>query len=274
MSPGTGAVLVGVDGSPGATRAAVWAAGEAARRHRALRVLSVLPAHGVRSDFLADDAAEEARRAVPDLEVSPARCEGDPVEVLLEAGRDAEVLVVGRGGRGAVAERLLGSVATEVAARGVCPTVVVPGAPAATGPIVVGVDGTPSSEAAIGFAVAAADRDGVPLVAVHVWRDLLDDPEWPTMVEDDPEEDATPEEELLAERLAGWRARYPDVEVVRRLPEGRPARTLVDLSAGAGLLVVGTRGRRGLAAAVGSVGRAVLARAHCPVAVVPPCPSG
>lgn len=266
-------VVVGADGSPGSARAVVWAARDAVRRRRPLRLVTVLPAHGVYSEFLATDAAAEARRAAPDVVASTLVLDGDPVDALLEAGRDAELLVVGHRGRRALAGLFLGSVSGAVAERSVCPTVVVRGARPASlhDPVIVGVDGTPAGEAAVGFAFAAADRDGVPLVAVHVWHDEPDDPEWSSPFEVDPASvPDIPESELLAERLAGWGGRYPDVDVVRFLPRGRPAHALVEQSARARLLVVGSRERHGLGRIVGSVGGAVLRQAHCPVAVVPP----
>jgi nucleotide-binding universal stress UspA family protein len=239
--------------------------------------VAVLPAHGVQSAFLATDAAEEARRAVPELAVSADVLRGDPVDALLDAGLGAEVLVVGSRGRGAVAGLVLGSVSSAVAARAACPTVVVRGtrAPATHDPVIVGIDGTRSGETAVGFAFAAADRDGVPLVAVHVWQDLHDDPEWWSMLDDDvsPSAEETPdlpEAELLAERLAGWSSKFPDVDVLRVMPEGWPVSALVARSDHARLLVVGSHRRRGLERIVGSVGQAVLRRASCPVAVVPP----
>jgi nucleotide-binding universal stress UspA family protein len=260
-------VVVGVDGSPDATRAVVWAAEEAARRRRPLRLLSALPAHGVHSAFLVADAAEEAQRVVPGVAVSTAVVDSAPVAALLEAARDAGLLVVGSRGLGPLRGLLLGSVSAAVIENSACPTVVVRGSriPTASDPVVVGVDGTPATDAAVGFAFATADREGVPLVAVHVRRDVLEDPEWWSMREDDGD---VPQAELLAERLAGWCSEYPDAEVVRHLPVGHPIRALVDMSSRARLLVVGSHRRRGLDR-LGSVGRAVLYRAHCPVAVVP-----
>lgn len=273
-------VVVGVDGSPDAARAVAWATVEAMRRRRPLQVLAVLPAHGVSSAFLASDAADEARRAVPELAVSADVRRGDPLEALLEAGRDAELLVVGSRGRGTIGSLVLGSVSAALAARAGCPTVVVRGTrvPAPDDPVVVGIDGTRSGEAAVGYAFAAADREGVPLVAVHVWQDVHD-PELGSMLDDDVSPPAAegmpdlPEAELLAERLAGWSSKFPDVEVLRVLPEGWPVPTLAAHSGEARLLVVGSHRRRGLERVLGSVGQAVLRRAHCPVAVVPPSTS-
>jgi nucleotide-binding universal stress UspA family protein len=76
---------------------------------------------------------------------------------------------------------------------------------------------------------------------------------------------------VLAERLAGWGEKYPDVRVQRVVTRDRPARALVDESRRAQLVVVGSRGRGAAAGLLlGSVSHAVLYRAHCSVAVVRP----
>ena len=64
---------------------------------------------------------------------------------------------------------------------------------------------------------------------------------------------------LLAESLAGWSERYPDVQVAREAVPVHPARLLVEASEQAALLVGGSRGMGGFAA---------LLHARCPVAVV------
>ena len=147
-----------------------------------------------------------------------------------------------------------------------CPVVVVrePGPAASDMPVVLGVDGS-SVEAAVAFAFDAAARRQVPLVAVHAWRDLMIDPGLEAALD----LDAADEQEILAERLAGWAEKYPEVPVQGRVVRARAARALVEASAHAQLVVVGSRGRGGLAGTLlGSVSRAVLLHAHCPVAVV------
>jgi nucleotide-binding universal stress UspA family protein len=77
------------------------------------------------------------------------------------------------------------------------------------------------------------------------------------------------EREVLAERLAGWSEKYPDVPVHRLVVRDRPAHALVDESGRAQLVVVGSRGRGGFTGLLmGSVSQALLHHAHCPVAVV------
>jgi nucleotide-binding universal stress UspA family protein len=119
----------------------------------------------------------------------------------------------------------------------------------------------------VAFAFDAASRRGVPLVAVHAWWDHLDRMvpllDW-DLIE-------TEEREVLAERLAGWGEKYPDVAVGRLITPDRPARVLVEESRRAQLVVVGSRGRGAAAGLLlGSVSHAVLHRAHCSVAVVRP----
>jgi nucleotide-binding universal stress UspA family protein len=175
--------------------------------------------------------------------------------------------VVGERGLGGVARLVVGSVSVGVSGHALCPVVVVRGAPAREGPVVVGVDGTGAAEAAVGFAYEEAALRRAPLLAVHAWRD---GPAEPAPVPDR----AAVEERgraVLAERLAGWGAKYPDVEVVRLVAREAAADLLVEQSAGAALVVVGSRGRGALTGLVlGSVGHALLHRSGCPVAVLRP----
>jgi nucleotide-binding universal stress UspA family protein len=136
---------------------------------------------------------------------------------------------------------------------------------------VVGVSGAPSSESAIAFTFDAASLCGVPLVAVHAWTDVSSRPtlgppvthEWPVIEGD--------ERRLLAERLAGWQEKYPDVHVDRVVTEDRPAYSLLRAAEGAQLVVVGTRGRGGLRGLLlGSTSQALLHHASCPVVVARP----
>ena len=174
-------------------------------------------------------------------------------------------------GSGGLGGTLVGSVASSVAAHAVAPVVVVrgdePTEPAA--PVVVGVDGSPVSEAAIDFAVVAADLASCPLVAVHTWWDPLFDPVtepllgWDAIVDD--------ERRVVAEQLAGRSAAYPNLVVSTVVERSHASRALLDRARGARLLVVGSRGRGGFAGLLlGSVSRAMVHRAPCPVAVVPP----
>jgi nucleotide-binding universal stress UspA family protein len=284
------AVVAGVDGSECGLQAVRWAAAEALRRQLPVRLVA---AHAWPSGGLVGDpglgvdyravlrdvvlghlatAAADARQVAPELDIEQVEVTGYPVPVLLGESAHAEIVVLGDRGLGGFTGLLIGSVAVEVTAHASCPVIVVRGSePDRTGPrpepVVVGVDGSPTSEAATAFAFEAASLRRVPLVAVHVWRDVLVDAtmapllDWNVIDSD--------EREVLAERLAGWTAKYPDVPVRRLVARDRPARALVEESGRAQLVVVGSRGRGGFhGLLLGSVSQALLHNAHCPVAVV------
>ncbi|MFF5056942.1 universal stress protein [Micromonospora sp. NPDC000663] len=279
-------VVVAVDGSTSALEAVRVAAREAVTRGRPLRVVhafiwalygvSVEPAPGApadsgfrrQADQLVADAVTEAGKVAPDLAVTGAVVEGAPTPVLLAEARNAALLVLGSRGLGGFGGLLIGSVAVQVSARADCPVLVVKGEARADGPVLVGVDGSALSAEALGFAFEEASLRGTGLVALHAWivpvgpSDLLP-------VGYDVEALVAEEERELAQAVAGWSQRYPDVPVRRVVAYGAPARMLVQESATAQLTVVGARGRGALAGMLlGSVSHAVLHHAHSPVVVV------
>ena len=280
-------VVVGVDGSPQALRAVRWAVPEARRRQAVLQLVTALawtedtldelPGLGQApyGRYLREAAekglvaaADVAAEVDPDVPVERELVLGFPAGVLLERSQTAELLVVGDHGRGRIASAVAGSVAVSVAARSACPVVVVRGAiPDGALPVVVGIDGTPLSEAAIAFAFDAAAARHVPLIAVHTWLDEINDPALAELV--DWQTAAVRAEEVLAERLAGWGEKYPDVPVRRRVAPGRAGRALLDQAARAQLAVVGSRGHGEIAGLLlDSVSNALVHGAGCPVAIV------
>jgi nucleotide-binding universal stress UspA family protein len=168
---------------------------------------------------------------------------------------------------------LLGSTAGHLAAHGRCPLMVVRGRADPAGPVLLAVDGSPAAEPAVEFAFVEASLRGADLLALHVWNTrterAYDGPSDPPFVTYDADRLRDEEERVLAEALSGWRSKYPDVAVQRRLVRARTRPALVDASGGAQLVVVGARGRGGFAGLrLGSVSQAVLHHAHCPVTVV------
>ncbi len=284
-------VLVGVDGSESALDAVRWAVREADRRRAGLRLVVVfgwmpveseddppLPVSSARDELRRaaeqqlDEAAAEAVALAPDVPVARVVVTGYPTAVLVAESAKAQLVVVGDRGLGGFEGLLVGSVAPALAAHAHCPVVVVRGLGGGTpppegGPVVVGVDGSPSSDQALGFAVEAAVALGAPLVAVRAWQDIAGGDRQGRLLHTDSVDDEA--RARLDDDLAPWRAKHPDLVIDPVLVRDRPARALVDHSAGAQLVVVGCRGRGALAGLLlGSVSQTLLHHAASPVAVV------
>lgn len=284
-----GRVVVGFDGSDTARVAARWAADEAISRGRGLTLAhAVLPpvsGAGFGATIpppldLVTSLQEKARiellreaDALPGTGIEVCVEIGSPSGLLLDASQSAHLLVLGSRGHGGFRGLLLGSVGSQVAAHAACPTVIFRDAHIpASHHLVVGIDGSPNSEVALGFGFEMASRHGWELIAVHAWEvpayDLIVVPSGPVPV---PFTDVADDEvRLAAEVLSGFRADFPDVRVHERLVRAAPADALLVEGKDAAMIVVGTRGRGPTAVAVlGSVSNAVLHKAHVSVAVVP-----
>ncbi|MGL6234198.1 MAG: universal stress protein [Segniliparus sp.] len=289
-------IVAGVDGSATALQAVAWAAAEAVRRNAPLCLAHSVDYTGIAfgynlgfsqsffdamenstTAFLAE-AERTARAIAPKAEIHSKQLSGPPAATLVELSKEALLTVVGARGTGGFAELLAGSVAIDLAARAHSPVVVVReaeegGASHADGPVVVGVDGSPSSEEAVAWAFEEASFLGAELVAMHAWAELPSPTIYTYGTEylADWDDAKNRHEEILAERLAGWQEKYPDVQVRREIVSWSPKDTLVRHSKKAQLVVVGSRGRGELVGALlGSTGRALIHHAHCPVLVVRP----
>ena len=287
-------VVVGLDPSDPARAAASYAAEVASRRNLPLRLVHALEgsqyALGPRAigwtvdvegvmqssaQRLLDETTERLRGHYPGLEVSSKVQPGSANDALIEESEHAELLVLGSRGRGGFADLVIGSTTLHAASHARCPVIVVPGplidATSRKG-VIVGVDGSELSDAAIQFGFQIASETRERLTALHAWHDpaptgiglmvpLVYDPAW-----------VDKEEQLiLAESMAGWWEKYPEVEVVHEIVRDHAVHALVTRAATATLLVVGSRGRgpvRGLL--LGSVSHGVLHHATSPVAIVHP----
>lgn len=282
------AVVVGVDGSPANDLALDWAVEEATRKGLPLHIIHGFPygypltrvgmgyaieglrelAVGVRRD-----AISRARRANPKLAITWAQPAYGPALALVSASETADTVVVGARGMSAVRGVLMGSVSVQVAAHAHCPVVVVHemSTPAPVdAPVVVGVDGSASSTNAIAYAYEQAWSRGVNLTVVHAWwLEYVEGASASAIWTVDWHQFAQEEQVLIAESLAGWQQKYPDVTVRRHSVRGLPVEALVHQSQNACLVVVGSRGRGGFAGLLlGSVSQGVMHRSHCPVAIV------
>ncbi|GAA1774510.1 universal stress protein [Streptomonospora arabica] len=285
-------VLAAVDETEGSLRALDWAADEALRRDRRLRIVYAfdwplyhtvpagIPDYSI-EEFarrLVDHARDRAVERVPGLRVEAEFDVGDAAPILLLEAAEAELAVIGSRGRSRLGAALLGSTGMEMAATARCPVVVVPDRepkPAA-GRIVVGLDGSPAAHSAAAWAFATAAGRGAALRAVTAHARFssgrLGSLEVPARYAFDSAEEAAAREEarrLQSESLAGRREHYPQVAVEELVEAGHPARVLVDASENADLLVVGSRGRGGFTGMLlGSVSQSVLSHSAVPVAVL------
>ena len=283
-------VVVGVDGSASSLAAVDLAAAQAAMRGRPLTLVHAFiwpyfpvpldpspwgpPEAGLRhqAESILAEAGDRARAAAPDVAVRQELATGAPAAVLRDHSRDAALVVVGDRGLGGFTGLLLGSVAVTLAAHAHCPVLVAKGTVDPTLPVLLGADGSPTGVAAVGFAFEQASMRRVPLTALHVWTNpvAVGPGDMLPLVYDIDEVQAD-ETRLLAEALAGWTSKYPDVKVNRAVRHGWTRTTLIDATNRAQLVVVGTRGHGGFTGLLlGSVSQAVLHHAACPVAIVPP----
>ncbi|MFE1437204.1 universal stress protein [Streptomyces sp. NPDC058739] len=291
-------VVVGLDGSAESLAAADWAAAEALGRGLPLRLLhageglSSRPSHlpeldapRRRAHAILQVASRQLAEKYPLLHTTAGEVARPPVDALVEAGSEAEFLVLGSRAFSGVGGLLAGSVAMSAVARVPRPVVLVraarttEGAPrpapdganasGASHPVVVGVDLAHSCEEVVAFAFENAALRSVPLHVVHSRRPTH------THERDTPATGAeatsqSSAERALADLLAPWRERHPKVVVRSEVSRGSPVQLLLHACADADLLVLGRRIRPALLGPhIGRVTHAMIHEVPCPVAVVP-----
>ena len=285
-------VVVGVDGSPGSKVAVQWAARDAELRNVPLTLVHVVPATAgtwLESSLVPAwmrGQRERGRQLVDEaLKIATESCQRGSAKIdcqmpsamtvpaLVDLSKDADLVVVGCLGTGKLRGRHMGSVSSGLVHHAHCPVAVIHdgvqlNADVARAPVLVGIDGSRESELATAIAFDEASRRKVGLTALHAWSDVsvfdaivsLPGPGWPAL--------RAVQDETLAERLAGWGERYPDVPVSRLIARDEPASGIVHASKSAQLVVVGGHGRGGFAGMLlGSVSAAVVLLARVPVIV-------
>ncbi len=286
-------ILVGADGSSPSDAAVDWAAREASMRNVPLSIVHVVASPAIRmwpeipvppevltrmareGHEILSDARTTAQKATANsrrIQIETELFTGGVLPTLLDLSKDAEMVAVGCRGTGLINRRLLGSVSRGLIQHAHASVAVIHDEnPVMTNPnkapVLVGIDGSPVSEAATAVAFEEASRRGVDLIALHVWSDfaIYDMPDT-ELAAVQPQAD-----EALSERLAGWQERYPDVRVRPIVALNRPVHQLLERSDEAQLTVVGSHGRGGFAGMLlGSVSLAVAESARVPVVVVRP----
>lgn len=294
----TAPIVVGIDGSDAATLAVRWAAETAAERERELRIVHALDFDAERSvvgsyDLMVPGVVDHLGRngmqmvvlarsiahdVDPDLRVSAEVSTANPAQLLIDYSPTAHMVVLGAYGTHTAVPHF-GSTLVAVTRHASGTVVVVREVEDEqqirhVGPVVLGVDGSPDGENAIGVAFDEAAHRGAELVAVHCWSDLYfgEFAGTPNATLPVPDLD-TAEQAILAERLAGWQEKYPEVTVTRKVYVAEPSGHLMQWSHTAQLVVVGSRGRGGFTSLLlGSTGNFLVQHAHCPVMIVHPEP--
>lgn len=276
-------VVVGYDGSEEGIRALDWAADEARARGLPLTVVHAWDVYlgspvampmvdlGDIAQQTLDGGVDHLRKQAPDVSVRGVLVSGQAAAKLIEAGKSADLMVLGSRGLGGFAGLVLGSVSAQVAAHTPCPVVIVRGDPdRETGPgrVVVGVDGSPASQTALDMAFAEAEWHGASVRAVVAWESVPVD-DLPPLADEDAVREAS--KARLEELMAPLRERHPGVDARAEVVTGQPRQVLLDAADDARLLVVGSRGLGGFRGLLlGSVSHALVRHSPCPVAVVPP----
>jgi nucleotide-binding universal stress UspA family protein len=271
-------IVVGVDPSGRSASAVVWAVDEAERRAAGLTLLSAIrgeqPSDASSGEH---DLASLARR----LTMSSLRqraVDGDPVDALLDAAVDADLLVVGARTLRPTQRMILGSTSRAVAAWSPVPMVVVPEPwmqpSMASAPIVAGVrpaesaprgSSGPLDAEVLTFSFARAAALRVPLHIVSAF-------EPPYLTAWSPSDllaARTSHDAELDERLAPWREDHPEVEVITSSVAEPADHAVLEAARTAQLAVVGRHHSTALSGVLGATARGVLAHASRPVAVVP-----
>lgn len=274
-------IVVGYDGSTDAEAALAWAAATAQVQKMPVDVVIVatqldplIGRYRAQDDQAAAQRRDAALECLDGLDVAESSveiCHGPPVPELIRASTDASMLVVGSTGHGLTTGTLAGSVSQHVARHAGCPVVVVrPQRSPHARRIVVGVDGSAESGRALQFACERALSTGESITAIHGYTSLSTrmlnlDPAGTGSIARRIAEAGT----FVADICADLALEYPGVEIQPEAIPVRAGQVLVDASAAASLVVVGTRGRDAFAELLlGSVSQYVLHHAQCPVAVV------
>ena len=266
-------IIVGVTDAAVSRRAVDWAVERAASRRDRLELISIVGgAIGVVGEGEVIDEALQLTQDMLDRESERVRAigvpvetrvrRGKPVEQLIEASKDAALLVIDSDYRGPGSGPARGPHGIRITAGAHCPVAVVPDLDLTgrTG-VVVGIDGADASEAAIAFAAAEAAQHGEILTAVSAWSPIT----VPLGLRSYPDDYLgimrRMAEEALAGSVAGVPSKYPDLDLKLIVERGDPAPLINSVAAQARLTVVGSH-RRGAIARflLGSTSQQVLTR--------------
>lgn len=274
-------VIVAVDGGPASRAALDWVLERARTRSLRLELTTVVelgwsPVGGTGEDFqpayerALAEAARHVEVAAPTVKTTTVVRRGVPVDELVRASADADLLVIGTNKTGVLVGAVHGTLPLRLAAHARCTVAVVPAGWRAGGDrVVVGVEDDAALDAPLATAAAEAEALGLPLTLVHAWSipatlgvDFGAAVPFDALIE--------AHEDILARALERVTSGHPALTATTMLMQGAAAPALVDVAASATMLIVGTHGRGAVAGLIlGSVSHDVLLNMPCPVLVVP-----
>ena len=264
-------IVVGIDGSQAAIRAAEWAVDEAVSREVPLRLVEVIPEQvepapfasvgNVRMELEYAEAALRIATAAVAADGKPVKVEtailqGDPAAVLLAESRDAEMVCVGSVGIGRFAKALLGSTAAELAEAASCPVAIIRAQQHRPKPdsalIVVAVNDLPGNDDVVERAIKEAQLRHAPVLALGVWRQDLGE---------------MPYDEL-DRRVRVWEQRYPGVQFHARATRTGIADFLDASDSRIQLAVIGSADTDQVVSLIGPRSHPIIGHAECSVLIV------
>ena len=278
-------IVVGYDRSPGARAAVAWALDEAARTGTPVEFLfayqwptwspsttplsaAIWPGgdtdHAIKN--MLHDVVTAARHTHPGVPTTVSTVSTGAARPLIDRSAQARLIVLGSREHSPVAG-LIGSVTAAVTTHAHCPVIVVHDTPAATAPIIAGIDDSPSAATTLAFAADQATARGVPLRVIRVWP-----PTSGIRADSRPATRTVParERQPFDDLVASFRDKYPHIDISAEAVIDHPTTALTQAGSSAQLLVVGNHGHgtvRGIL--LGSISQHLLRHCACAVAVVP-----
>lgn len=282
-----GTIVVGVDDPTrsGYGAALKFAAREAQMHHAGIKLIhGCLPRFGLapinqttseeclhRGQELLLQAAHDLHQLDENIPVETSCSLDVGIDALLEESERAQLVVLQRRHLSKLHRLSIGSTTSTLAARSACPVVITHADMSESGTgVVVGVDDSGHSRAALEVAFQEASWRKTPLTVVHAWQVAYDAPYYGYIPPDLGERQAIRAfaERLLAEAIAGQAEHYPEVDVRRRVIEGTAADVLLKETEGAQLLVVARHSNLPVGSlSLGSLTRSMIEKSTTPVMV-------
>ena len=264
-------VVVGIDGSQAAIRAAEWAVDEAVSREIPLRLVQVIPEQvepapvasvgNVRMELEYGETSLRTASAAVEATGKPVKVEtdilqGDPAAALIAESRDAEMICIGSVGVGRFAQKLLGSTAAELAEAAHCPVAIIRSQQRQLKPhsalIVVAVNDSPDSDDVVEQAMIEARLRHAPVLALGVLQKESGD---------------MPCDELKR-RVQRWGRRHPGVKIYAGATRTEVADFLAVMDRTIQLAVIGSTHADQVARLIGPHRHPILGHAECSVLII------